>query len=198
MSREDWGSAVVGLGGISHSHLEGYRRQGLRVIGGADPSAERRELAREKFGLDLVTEDPGELIARPDVKVVDLTVPHMLEVRRPLVEAAARHGKAVFIQKPLMPSLAEARLLVEIAAGAGVPMMVNQNSVFSPQALLISENLDAIGAPYFFQAGTPGSASPSGGSTATWRFTTTPSSATGSGMRNPSPPTSPAIRASGG
>jgi predicted dehydrogenase len=151
MAREDWGIAVVGLGGIAFHHLEGYRRQGLTVVGGADVAEDRCRLAREQFGLPVTTTDPEELIARPEVRVVDVTVPHRLDLRLPLVEAAARHGKAIFVQKPLMPSLSEAKTLVEAAEAAGVPMMVNQNSVFSPQALLLSEHLGEIGSPYFFQ-----------------------------------------------
>jgi predicted dehydrogenase len=151
MSRADWGIAVVGLGGIALQHLEGYRRQGLKVVGGADVAEERCRLAGEQFGLPFTTTDPAELIARPEVRVVDVTVPHRMDLRKPLVEAAARHGRAIFMQKPLMPSLPEAAALVEIAEAAGVPMMVNQNSVFAPQSLLIGEHLGEIGRPYFFQ-----------------------------------------------
>lgn len=151
MALEGWGIAVVGLGGIAQHHLEGYRRQGLTVVGGADPDENRREQTRDRFPLPFVTEDAEELIARPEVKVVDLTIPHRMEIRQPLVEAAAQHGKAIFIQKPLMPTLKDAATLVEIAEAAGAPMMVNQNSVFSPQALRIRSLMDELGAPYYFQ-----------------------------------------------
>jgi len=116
MANQDWGIAVIGLGGISRSHLEGYRRQKLNVIGGMDVDPERRRAS----GLEITTGDADELISRSDVKVVDITTPHSLQIRRPLVESAARHGKAIFIQKPLLPRLDEARILVEIAEAAGV------------------------------------------------------------------------------
>ncbi|MBW3621885.1 MAG: Gfo/Idh/MocA family oxidoreductase [Armatimonadetes bacterium] len=151
MSREEWGIAVVGLGGIARHHLQSYQSRGLRVVGGADVDEIRGHAAREAFDLPFVTTDPEALIARPDVRVVDLTVPHVMEIRRPLVEAAARHGKALFVQKPLMPTLKDARVLVEIAEASDVPMMVNQNSIFAPQALRIGERFGAIGEPYYFQ-----------------------------------------------
>lgn len=151
MAKEDWGIGVIGLGGIARQHLEGYRRQGLTVIGGVDPDPTRRREIEEAFSLSLVTEDAEELLSRPEVKVVDLTVPHRMDLRQPLVETIARHGKALFIQKPLMPHLQDAKTLVEIAEAAGIPMMVNQNSVFAPQSLVIGEHLRDIGNLYYFQ-----------------------------------------------
>ena len=161
MARSEWGIGVVGLGGIAHQHLESYRRRGLTVAGGMDVDASRAEEARQKFDLPFVTTDAEELIARPKVRVVDMTVPHFMEVRRPLVEAAARHGKPIFLQKPLMPTLRDAKTLVEIAEAGGSPLMVNQNSIFSPQTLALAPFLRRpdgdpsgshwIGEPYYVQ-----------------------------------------------
>ena len=160
MAREEWGIGVVGLGNIAGHHLTAYRREGLRVIGGADIDPDRRSAAKEKGNLEFVVESADELIRHPEVRVVDITVPHVMEIRRPIVEAAARAGKAIFIQKPLMSHLSDARLLVEIAEAAGTPMMVNQNSLFAPQFLAMepyfrpnegSPVKGHIGDPYYFQ-----------------------------------------------
>lgn len=154
MAREDWGILVVGLGGIAHQHLEGYRRQGLRVVAGADPVAARREAVAEKFGIPKVAGDFRELLDDPEVRIVDIAVPHKLEIRLPIVKAAAEAGKAIFIQKPLAPYLHEAVQLVEAAERRGVPMMVNQNSVFVPAFMAIEPYLRDerwIGRPYYFE-----------------------------------------------
>ncbi len=154
MARSDWGIGVVGLGGITRSHLEGYRRQGLKVIGGAEIDEVRRNAVARDFGLSFVTADYRELIAREDVRIVDVTVPHLLELRQPLIEFAAQHKKAMFVQKPLLRYLNEARQLVEIAERHGAPMMVNQNSVFVPAFRAMEPYLrdeKYIGKPYWFQ-----------------------------------------------
>lgn len=154
MGRQDWGIGIVGLGGIAMQHIEGYRRRGLNIVGGAEINPARREEVRKQTGLEFIVAEYEELIARPDVRIVDITVPHYLDVRRPVVECAARHRKAIFIQKPMLPVLEEARQLVEVAEGHGVPMMVNQNSVFVPGFRAIEPYLrdpQHIGTPYYFQ-----------------------------------------------
>jgi len=154
MARSDWGIGLVGLGGIARSHLEGYRRQGLKVVGGAEIDGARRDAMARDFGLSFVTADYRELIAREDVRIVDVTVPHLLELRQPIIEFAAQQKKAIFVQKPLLRSLNEARQLVEIAERHGAPMMVNQNSVFVPAFRAMEPYLrdeKYIGKPYWFQ-----------------------------------------------
>lgn len=137
MARSDWGIGLVGLGGISRHHLEGYAIQGLKVVGGADISLERVKSAQEQFKFPFATDDFRELIDHPEVRIVDIIVPHdKLERRLPIVEYAASKGKAIFIQKPMMPYLDWAKKIVEVVDEYGVPMMVNQNSIFAPGMLM--------------------------------------------------------------
>jgi predicted dehydrogenase len=84
---------------------------------------------------------------------VDVTAPHKFEIRMPIVEYAAKKGKALFVQKPLLPYLDQARKLVEVAEQYGVPLMVNQNSVFVPAFLAMERYLrdGTIGTPYYCQ-----------------------------------------------
>lgn len=155
MSRSDWGIGLVGLGGIAQQHLEGYRRQRLNVLGGADLNEERAKATQKRFNLPFVTTDYKEVIDNPDVKIIDINVPHdRLERRLPIVQYAAKKGKAIFIQKPLMPYLEWAKKLIEAAEEHNVPLMVNQNSVFAPGMLLAEKYLrdpDIIGIPYYCQ-----------------------------------------------
>ncbi|MCS6861922.1 MAG: Gfo/Idh/MocA family oxidoreductase [Abditibacteriales bacterium] len=154
MARSDWGIGIVGLGGIARQHLEGYRRQGLKVVGGAEIDEARRSAVARDFNLSFVTADYRELIARADVRIVDITVPHTLALRQPIIAFAAQHQKAMFVQKPLLPYLNEARQLVAIAERHGAPMMVNQNSIFVPAFRAMEPYLrdeKYLGTPYWFQ-----------------------------------------------
>ena len=155
MSRLDWGIGLVGLGGIAQQHLTGYRSQGLAVVGGADINEERAKAAQKRFDLPFATTDYKEIIDRPEVRIVDINVPHdKLERRLPIVQYAAEKGKAMFIQKPLMPYLEWAKKLIEAAEIHNVPVMVNQNSIFAPGMMLGEKFLrdpEIIGAPYYCQ-----------------------------------------------
>jgi predicted dehydrogenase len=155
MARSDWGIGLVGLGNIAQQHLEGYRRQGLTVLGGADINEERAKATGKRANLPFVTTDYKEVIDLPEARIIDINVPHdKLERRLPIVEYAAKNGKALFIQKPLMPYLEWAKKLIEAAEDYKVPVMVNQNSVFAP-GMLVAEKIlrdpDIMGVPYYCQ-----------------------------------------------
>jgi predicted dehydrogenase len=151
-----FGIGIAGLGDIAHTHLEAYRRRGLRVVAGAELDPGRAEAARRRWGLPRVFAGPdavAEMVALPEVEVVDITVPHYREVRLPVVQVVAAAGKPMQVQKPLAQTYAEAVELVETAERAGVPLRVNQNSVFVPAFTVAHRYLreGAIGRPYYYQ-----------------------------------------------
>jgi predicted dehydrogenase len=152
MQPEAMGIGLIGLGGISGVHIEGYRKEGLRVVAGADPRSEARKERAAQFGIDVYASG-AELAAREDVHVLDITVLHDFALREPLLRELVTFGKPIVIQKPLAVSLEEATALVEIAEAAGVPMMVHHNSIFVPafKAVFRAINEGKIGTPYFCQ-----------------------------------------------
>ncbi len=161
-SRGSWrapkelGIGVIGLGDIANTHLEAYRRLGLAVVAGADIDPGRAEGARARWGLPHVFAGPDaarQLCARPEVDVVDITVPHYREWRLPVVLEVARAGLPMQVQKPMAQTYAEAEELVGAAEAAGVPFRVNQNSVFVPAFRAVRQELldGGIGRPYYYQ-----------------------------------------------
>ncbi|MCS7225142.1 MAG: Gfo/Idh/MocA family oxidoreductase [Armatimonadetes bacterium] len=153
MSRQDWGIGLIGLGGIANTHLQAYLNAGLKVVGGADVDKERLRLMKERWELSIATTNWEELVDHPDVRVLDITAPHKKEIRLPIVEYAGLRKKALLIQKPLCPYLKDAKEIVDTAERLGVPLMVNQNSVFVPafQAMEPYLRNGAIGIPYYCQ-----------------------------------------------
>ena len=93
---------IVGAGFVAHIHGRGYRT--LRDLGvrlgavAALPMADAEAYARE-FDVASVCADVHELLARPEIDVVDLCVPNNLHA--PFAIAAARAGKHVICEKPL-------------------------------------------------------------------------------------------------
>ena len=90
--------------------------------------------------------DAAALIADPEVEAVVLVVPPTLNLR--LAEAAARAGKAMLIEKPLAPTVAECRALADAVGRAGVPAMVAHTLRFNAVVRALRDALPTIGAPH--------------------------------------------------
>lgn len=116
----DTGIGLIGCGTIASAYLENLTRApGARVVALADLDVARAAALAARFGVPEALA-PDALLARPDVDlVVDLTIPAAhYDVNRRALEA----GKAVYTEKPLAATAAEARALVDLAARVGRPL----------------------------------------------------------------------------
>ena len=80
---------------------------------------------REKLGWEGYETDYHELVARPDIQLVDVSTPG--DTHNEIVLAALAAGKHVLCEKPLANNLAEAREMLDAARRAGVIAIVNFN-----------------------------------------------------------------------
>jgi predicted dehydrogenase len=114
------GIGIIGCGTISGAYLRTFAHApDARVVALADLDVARARRQADAFGVaDALT--PEALLARADVDVVvDLTIPGAhFEVNRLALEA----GKAVYSEKPLAATAAEARALVDLAQALGLPL----------------------------------------------------------------------------
>jgi len=113
VSRQVLRVAVVG-GGIGHSHIaDGYVPNADRfaVTTICDINAERTGSLAREFGVPRQTASFDEVLAMPDIDVVDICTPPLLHF--PQVMAALAAGKHVICEKPLVGSLRE---IDEVAA----------------------------------------------------------------------------------
>ena len=123
------GVGLIGAGWIGAFHGESLARQvpGARLVMIADPApGAAARLAGETGGR--ATTDPQELIADPEVEAVVIAAPARFHAN--LVVAAAAAGKAVFCEKPMALTLADADRAIAAAAQAGVPLQVGFNRRF--------------------------------------------------------------------
>lgn len=95
----------------------------MKVLCGRHRAA--AEQAAAQLGWESVETDWRQLIARPDVDIVDIVTPG--DSHAEIAIAAAQAGKHVICEKPLANSLAEARAMTAAAAQAGVRNMVMFN-----------------------------------------------------------------------
>jgi predicted dehydrogenase len=127
--RKDFRIGCVGAGFIMRDcHLVAYRQAGFHPVAIASRNADHAHAAAAQHGIPRVHINYAELLADPDVEVLDVAVPP--DVQPALIHAAVRHNdhiRGILAQKPLALSVREARSCVEACAAAGVVLAVNQN-----------------------------------------------------------------------
>src|SRR5439155_3952975 len=106
-------------------------------------SASRPESARaagERYGVSAVFSDHEQLVMRPDVDVVAVTVkvPH----HRELVTAALAAGKAVYCEWPLGRDLDDAQAMAKLAAARDLRTVVGLQGRQAPAIQFVKDLLD--------------------------------------------------------
>ena len=98
----------------------------IAITAGADP----REAARTQFAKDLgaATFDSVDALCESDVDAIYISTPH--QFHRANVEAAARNGKHVVVEKPMALSLADCAAMIEATRRAGTHMVVGHSHSF--------------------------------------------------------------------
>ena len=79
-------------------------------------------------------------VAAPEVDAVYICTPHHRHL--PHARLAAAAGKHILVEKPLARDTAEARAIIDLAADAGVTLMVAENYRFMPPVRAAKELLD--------------------------------------------------------
>jgi predicted dehydrogenase len=93
-----------------------------------------------EYGFNRSTSDWHDLITSAAVRAI--VIASQPATHKPIALAALTAGKAVFCEKPLGATLAEAREMAAAAAGAGVPNMVGFNYVRTPATQLAREIIE--------------------------------------------------------
>jgi len=99
----------------------------IAMAAGADPRPEARARFAADFGAKTFATVEA-MCADPDIDVVYIASPH--QFHRPNVEAAARAGKHVLVEKPMALSLDDCEAMIDMAAKAGVVMVVGHSHGF--------------------------------------------------------------------
>lgn len=120
--------AVIGYGHLGRHHARLLADvPGAELVAVADTRAEARAEAREKTGVDVV-EDYRELVGRVDA--VTIVVP--TQAHREVAGFLLEHDVDVLVEKPIAPTAAEGRELVEIAVRRHRILQVGHIERFNP------------------------------------------------------------------
>jgi predicted dehydrogenase len=155
------GIGLMGYGMIGRIHALGYHdlpllypRQlpALRLSAVCTSRPDTAQAAASEAGFAAWCTDFFSLAQRPDVDVVDCTLPNYLHL--PALLAALRAGKPVYCEKPLAVNDVEARELTHAARAAGVPVGLGFNYRFVPAIMRARQLLHdgALGDIFTFRA----------------------------------------------
>ena len=149
MSRE-LGIGLIGTGFMGKAHAFAYRAAlaafpdipapRLEMIADVDEALAAK--AAHQYCFAHSTGDWRKLVTDPRIDVVSITTPNTLHKEMALAAIAA--GKHVHCEKPLSPTLADSRLMVEAAEKAGVITQVGFNYIKNP-LLKLARDMVAAG-----------------------------------------------------
>ncbi|MGE3269002.1 MAG: Gfo/Idh/MocA family protein [Chloroflexota bacterium] len=118
----DVGIGIIGAGMFGAQHARALADvAGARLVASSARTPERLSRFTDEFGGKGYT-DYHQLIADPAVDAVCIVLPHNSHAEATV--AAARAGKAIMLEKPMAPTLADCDTIVRIVAETQVPFMV--------------------------------------------------------------------------
>jgi predicted dehydrogenase len=141
MADKTYGFAIVGAGVIAPTHakaIEAVPNAELRAVVDVVPAAAEKRAA--EFGVPALT-NLAEVLARPDIDVVNVCVPSGLHAE--VGVQAANAGKHVVVEKPIDITLANADRLIEAGKRNHVKIAVISQHRFGPNMQRIREAIDS-------------------------------------------------------
>ncbi|MEO6087497.1 MAG: Gfo/Idh/MocA family oxidoreductase [Umezawaea sp.] len=145
---------VIGVGRMGSFHAEtlACRLPGARLAALADPAPGAAQRLGDRLGCPRTYLKIDELLGDPLVQAVVIATP--ARTHADLVEMAARAGKAVYCEKPMAATLAEADRAIAAAREAGVPVQVGFNRRYDRGFRAAHEKIvaGAIGTPQLLRS----------------------------------------------
>src|SRR5713101_214839 len=132
---------VIGVGGIAGTHFPGWKQSPHAEIAAmSDVSAEALNRVAEAQGVKRRYEKPEELIANPEIDIVDICTPNMYHA--PLAVAALEAGKNVICEKPLAPTPAAIQNMISARNKSGKLLMTAQHFRFQGTSKALKAEID--------------------------------------------------------
>ncbi len=159
MAKRKLNVALIGYSFMGKAHSNAYRQVAryfdldfepvMKVICGRTES--KVQAMRDKYGWEEYATDYRDVINRPDIDLVDVTVANNQHAA--IATAAAEAGKHVLCEKPLAMNVAEAKGMLAAAEKAGIIHAICHNYRKAPAIALAKQLIDEgrIGHVYHFR-----------------------------------------------
>ena len=133
---------IVGLGWVAGAHIETFKNvEGAEVVAICSRREHDPKDLESTYGLPLRAYTSFEdLLADPEVDVIDICTPHHLHAEQAI--AAARAGKHLIIEKPVATNYEDCKRIEAAVAEAGVQAMVCFECRFSAHFSLLHSVLE--------------------------------------------------------
>ncbi len=156
MAEKKIGVGVVGIGWVSHPHIEAWLGTGhCDVVALCSRSKENAQAAAERHGLAncRIYTDYEQMLRQEDLDLVDICSLNSRHAREGI--AAAQAGKHMFIEKPVAMTLEELHQLEQAITRAGVKSIVGFELRFGPYFEIIKSmiNKDFFGKLHYGETG---------------------------------------------
>ncbi len=160
MSKPVLNIGLIGYQFMGKAHSNAYRQANrffdlpadirMHTICGRNEGAVKK--AAETFGWDNYETDWRKVIANPEIDVIDISTPGNLHAE--IAIAAAKAGKAVWCEKPIGNTLAEAKAMMDAVLEAKVAHAVFHNYRKAPAVALAKKMImeGKLGTIYHFRA----------------------------------------------
>src|SRR4051812_21353181 len=110
-SKIDYGIGFVGTGGIvQYAHIPAYKKAGFRIVACYDLNPETAERVAKEHEIPKVYKTLDDLLADPEVEIVDIAVPPWEQLTT--VRKVAAAGKHMLCQKPLAETIRDGMEIV--------------------------------------------------------------------------------------
>jgi len=140
---------VIGVGGIAKTHMPGWAAsEHAEVVAGSDVMETVLQSWGLQHGATKLSTNPADIINDPDIDIIDICTPNMYHTD--LAVAALNAGKHVICEKPLAPTPAGIRKMIEARDKSGKTLMTAQHFRFqgASQAMKREIETGALGDIY--------------------------------------------------
>lgn len=146
--------AVIGVGGISHSHIQAYQKNpNVELYAFCDINEKVLKAAGEKYGIQRLYTDEAEMLAAlPEIEAVSVCTWN--SAHAPCTIMALRAGKHVLCEKPMALNAAEAQTMLDTARECGKKLMIGFVRRFGNDTAIMQDFIKegALGEIYYAKA----------------------------------------------
>lgn len=145
---------IIGAGGISECHTEGYKNIGnVKVTAVCDINEQRAKAYAKKYDIPHVFTDYREMLKMDELDAVSVTTWN--NGHAPISIAALKAGKHVLCEKPLAMNAMEAQQMVDTAKETGKLLMVGFVRRFEDNVKYLKKSIESgrLGRVYYVKAG---------------------------------------------